>query len=604
VFLIIPMFFQKRQFLGLDIGSSSTKAVLFERAGRSLRVLSCQESVHEAEGILNDQELILEIGLWLQENSWREIPACLGIPQYYGSTMLADFPGGSRRAIAKMVAFETRQLAGVSEEGFVHSWQVFPSSFERACPVLITICNAGAINERLQGFKEKAHGNPVSSALNGLAMLNAFIDLEKTAAKSEQPVLLLDLGLTTSTVVIAAAGQALYAGTLSFAAERFNKALDHRQYQFLAGEGLQRLCQLNLADDSERSPMLIAARQLEEEIQQAVEHWRSVEKETLAKTPIEGVYVCGGASRIGTLQNWLEKRLEVPVHIFGPTWNGETRPEFVTAWGLALQAAGKAAVEIDLLPAPLRWEKQRKKRFPLLIAAVALFLLVFSAWQLQQFQSLGRATAAMRKQSSQLSTSGALADELTSLQKQLLSHEEQLLPLLIAGKQTLRLRQALEAMANACGDEDWFIYLGDESSFQPTDGKKQTGPVAAPSQGTSLFATAATATKSASAEPTAVEFPQRLLPGQRTLAHNFISAGYTPFVPAQPYEQVRKIARHLQEQGGFGGVDLLPENVRVTREDLFLPWQQFFRKLPESQFRAFMFKMPLEKNKTEKDEEE
>ncbi len=594
------MFLQKRQFLGLDIGSSSTKAVLFERAGRSLRVLSCQESVHEAEGILNEQELILEIGLWLKENSWREIPTCLGIPQYFGSTMLADFPGGNQRAIAKMVAFETRQLAGVSEEGFVHSWQVFPPAFERACPVLIAICNAGAINERLQSFKETAHGNPVASALNGLAVLNAFVDLEKEAAKSEQPLLLLDLGLSTSTVVIAAAGQALYVGTLSFAAERFNKALDNRQYHFLEGEGLQRLRQLNLADDSERSPMLIAARQLEEEIQQAVENWRSVEKENLAKTPIETVYLCGGASRIGSLRDWLEKRLEVPARIFGPTWDNETRPEFVTAWGLALQAAEKAAVEIDLLPAPMRWEKQRKKRFPLLIAAVAIFMLVFGAWQLRQFQSLGKETATMRKQTKQLSSSGALADELTSLQKQLLSHEEQLLPLLTAGKQTLRLRQALVAMADACGDDDWFIYLGDEESFHPIDQKKPAGAAATPSpRGASLFA--ATAPASKPAEATAVEFPQSLLPGQRKLAGNFISAGYTPFVPAQPYEQVRKIAHQLQEKGGFGGVDLLPENVRVTREDLFQPWQQFFRKLPESQFRVFMFKMPLEQSKEQRD---
>lgn len=591
------MFFQQRQFIGLDIGSSSTKAVLFERRGKALCLVSCQESVHEAEGVLNDQELIQEIGFWLKEKSWQTIPTCLGIPQYYGSTMLADFPGGNKTKISRMVAFETRQLSGVSEESFVHSWQVFPPAFDRPCPVLIAICNATAIGERLQSFKEKADGNPISGTLNALALLNAFIDLEREQACSGKPVLLLDLGQTSSTVVITAAGQPLYSGTLSFAAERFNKALNNRQYQLLEGEGLQRLKNFNFSDESERSPMLLAVRQLEDEIQQAVEHWRSVEKEALSKTPVESVYLCGGACRIGTLQNWLQNRLEVPVRFFGPEWKGEKRPEFVTAWGLGLQAAGKAAVDIELLPEPMRWEKQRRLRFPLLIASVAIFMLVFSIWQLYLFQSLGNEAADMRKQSSQLAVSGALTDELNRLQVQLLNHEQQLIPLLSAGKQTARLRDAITAMANACSQEDWFIYLGDEESFQPpAENQSGRSPASAPRQ--SLFSTTPLAPVAAASA--SEEFPQRQLPGTRSGIRNFISAGYTPFVPAQPYEQVRKIARHLQEQGGFAGVDLLPERIRVIREDLFQPWQQFFRKMPDAQFRTFMFKMPLEEGQRDR----
>lgn len=589
----VALSFQKKQFIGLDIGASSTKAVLFELHGKNLRLLSCQESVHAEEGILNDQELIQEIGFWLKENSWQAIPACLGIPQYYGSTMLADFPAGNKNKIAKMVAFETRQLAGVSDESFVHAWQVFPSAFDRPCPVLISICNATAVSERLQCFKEKAQGNPQSATLNALALLNAFIDLEKEQASSDKPVLLLDLGQTSSTVVIAAGGQPLYTGTLSFAAELCNKALNNRQYQFLEGEGLQRLQNVNLFDESERSPMLQAVRRLEDDIQQAVEHWRSVEKEALAKTPVEGVYLCGGASRIGTLQSWLQNRLEVPVHCFGPQWNGEIRPEFVTAWGLGLQAAGKAAVKIELLPQPLYWEKQRRRRFPLLVAAVAIFMLAFSVLQLHQYQMLGKDTAAMHKRTSQLSISGTLTDELNRLRNQLLSHEQQLIPILTAGKQTVRLREAIQAMADACSKEDWFIYLGDEDSFQPAAEKQAGLPASPPAARQTLFAAKTAPTPAAEAH-VPDEFPRRFLPGTRAGIRNFISAGYTPFVPAQPYEQVRKIARHLQEQGGFAGVDLLPESVRVTREDLFKPWQQFFRKIPDAQFRAFMFKMPLE----------
>ncbi|MFA6929549.1 MAG: hypothetical protein WCT05_04425 [Lentisphaeria bacterium] len=588
------MFFIKKQFSGVDIGSSGTKAVLFERSGKQLHLLSCQAAGNEAEGILNEQELYQEIGCWLKEKGWQEVPACLGIPQYSGSTMLADFPGGSTRAIAKMVRFETHQLAGVSEERFLSSYQVFSASFGRKSPVLIGICNEAAASERLRSFRELAQGNPASTALNGLALLNAFIALEKEKAASTKPILLLDLGQSSSNVVICAASQPLYVGTLSFAAERFNKALENREYQHLDSEGLARLRFINLLEERERSPMFLAARQLEDEIQQAVEHWRSTEKEALAETPIDTVFLCGGASRIGGLQEWLQNKLEVPVRIFGPQWNDAVQPEFVTAYGLGLQAAGCATVNIELLPEPLRLEKKRRQRFPLLIAALGLFMLSFSVLQWQQFLQIGRELRSMKQHTKELAVTGSLTDELESLQKQLIYQQEQLLPLLTAGNKMARLQKAIQALSEACGDKDWFVFLGDETSFFPTH--ESVAEHSAPSSATSaaLFSkTAMPATKNVTAS-LADEFPQRLLPRDLPPCRYFISAGYTPFVPTQPYEQVRKIARNLQEKGGFTGVDILPERDRVEREDLFLPWQQLFKRLPNAQFRAFVFKMPLD----------
>ncbi|NLF94948.1 MAG: hypothetical protein GX564_13765, partial [Oligosphaeraceae bacterium] len=72
-----------------------------------------------------------------------------------------------------------------------------------------------------------------------------------------------------------------------------------------------------------------------------------------------------------------------------------------------------------------------------------------------------------------------------------------------------------------------------------------------------------------------------------------ISAGYTNFVPSQPYERVREMARRLNESQSFAGVDILPESMRVVREDIFAPWIPFCKKIPRRQFKAFTFRMPV-----------
>lgn len=76
--------FSPKRYLGLDIGTTGPKGVVLERAGKKLRIVDCRRLDNVAEGILNEAELYQDIGGWLQENGWKQLPCCPRHPAISG----------------------------------------------------------------------------------------------------------------------------------------------------------------------------------------------------------------------------------------------------------------------------------------------------------------------------------------------------------------------------------------------------------------------------------------------------------------------------------------------------------------------------------------
>lgn len=589
--------FSAKRYLGLDLGTTGPKAVVLERAGKGVRLLSCRRLDNVAEGILNERELYQDIGVWLQESGWQKLPCCLGLPQYQASTLLADFPSGKRVELARMVAHETRQLAGVSDEVFVSDYHPFLSAGRGGTAVLIGISREQAVSERMRLFEEVCGGCLESVAMNGLALVNALCELVPSRRQSPEPVLLLDLGQETCTAVIWCGGRPLFLGTLLFACDRFHQAVQKKRPGVVLGDGVEGLGQINLNEESSGSPLLEAARQLEGEVHNVVEHWRSQEGEALARTPVAEVYLSGGGSRIGGLREWLQRRLEVPVTLYGPEVDGRCDPDYVVAYGLACQASGVGAVPVALLPAAWRWQRLRQRRLPWLAAGVTLLALTATLVQWRVWERAGVLLQERAETIRQMQASAALIPELDRMTRMLAEHEARVLPLAAAGNRTLKLRQALQALAASVGEQDWFIYLGDEQRYLPPT----TGGATA-SGGGRRVETAALFAVAAPSGPVA-EFSRRLSPADAWISRAFVAIGYTPAVSSQPYEQIREIKGRLDGQGCFAGVDLLPESGRISREDIFAVWNGTLRRQPRQSFKTFTFRLPLSPPVLQRDRE-
>lgn len=586
----------RNHYLGLDIGSSGPKALVLRRRGKVVDIAAAEKLDIAEEGILTEKELYQSVRDWLQSRGWAKLPLVLGTPQYLSTTLVSDFPAASSSALSAMVEHEARQLASLSDEAFVHDYQPLPAGCGRQQPVLIGLCREQTLRERLRLCAEAGLRHD-GLAMTGLAMVNAYCWCHPEAACSPQPVLLLDLGKDNSTAVVFAGGQPLFIGSLLFNADRFQKAMAERSGASKYDEKPSPE-RVNLLDEAPNSALLVAARQLETEIHNALEHWRNQEQAEMATALIEQVYICGGGSQLGGLDAWLEDRLESRVEVFGPLVGGVRRPEFVVALGLALQAAGEAELSLSLLPADIAWRLQRQRRWPWLAAALALVVVVLVVLEASWWRRSSRNLAAHRVRIEQLSQCGNYINGIEQLQRRRRQLEAELLPVVITGNQARRATAAIAHLGRACADDDWFIYLADEASYHAKrmSGSKlsaqrsTTPPAPAPAAG--MFG--ATAKPAVLSDRTAKdEFPALLSVFDFPCNHAYITAGYTPLQAEQPFEPIRNLVRKLNAGQEFHGVDQLSEQDRMGREDIFRPWIAFFKKFPKEEFKSFSFRLPL-----------
>ena len=209
---------RRNRATGLDIGQTTAKVVCLSRSGRKAVVTRAEIFRFRDEGILGDaeQETFQAIGSWLKELKLLNQRVVLGLPQYMATTQVNDFVKGVKGPeLERMVSYETTQLAGISDDAFLHDYAILPAGNGRVNPVLIGICREANVDD----FTGKAAEVAIAMedvAMDGLAMVNAFVQLHPDEARGAGVHLLMDIGTETTTVAIVCAGQALYIGSMMF----------------------------------------------------------------------------------------------------------------------------------------------------------------------------------------------------------------------------------------------------------------------------------------------------------------------------------------------------------------------------------------------------
>jgi type IV pilus assembly protein PilM len=582
----------KRLGLGLDLGSACFKSVVLGlRDGRPVMVRQNCLGLR-AQGILNEADLYAAAADWLQRTECAGLPTAVGLPQYLSTTQLLDFPAGTGEAgLDEMVAFETRQLAGLSDEEFIHDYHVLPAGFGRRNPVLIGICRESVIRERMTALQQAGVAVP-HLAMNGIAAVNSLLHLHREALGGQQPVLLVDLGQENSTAVILAAEQPLFVGSLLFGAEKLVKAVMAREdLKEAAAEAY--LAALDLLEESSRSALVQAVRKLVAEIEDAVSHWRAQERQELNEVPLSGIWLCGGAAKLKGLAPYLSEALHCPVNVFGPQdpQSGQPLPEMVVAFGLALQALGAAPVAIDLTPLDVRYQAHREKRFGFLVAACALATVLLAGVLLRAYLDARAELADIGAKMVELEACEKLIPRLEGARRGMDRYEAALVPLVQAGNRGRRLVEALEALATVCGEKDWLVYLGDEGSYKENAAPGYPrAPTAATAQ---AFFPGGDQRPVVGATVVAPEFPYRQLARQAAGTPSLVAAGYTPHQRDQRWEATREMIDKLRLLGPYAKVDLLLEVERIDRKDIFEPWVQYLKTQPGALYNPFSLRLTL-----------
>ena len=208
-------------------------------------------------------------------------------------------------------------------------------------------------------------------------------------------------------------------------------------------------------------------RSFQNEFTNNMEHWQSSEQEPLSTAPVAKIWLSGGGCRMKALSDFLSESQACPCEIYGPVVEkGQgPDPEYVIAYGLALQGIGLADLPISLAPRMLRWFHEKESKFIyLLIAAVVLFLCLFAGlaysyiWLTEQQENL-----AVKKE--ELSKCLTKIPELDKAQSDIAYFQAKMLPFVERGHRAGRFMRTMDELQKALNPGDWCVYIADKETY-------------------------------------------------------------------------------------------------------------------------------------------
>ncbi|MBO4345524.1 MAG: pilus assembly protein PilM [Victivallales bacterium] len=576
--------------LGLDIGAYSTKAVHVRRQGGRAEICAADTYNTSEEGILNETELLQSVRQWIGQHGWNSLATAVALPQYLVTTMIRSFPAtGKNNALDSMVSYEIGQVAGLSDESILHDHCTI-ESVGGNCRVLIGMCREQVSRDKLS-LLESAGLRADTIAVGGIAVANAFLELNPNVKNDSKVRLLIDLGHENSTAVVMRGAKPLFTGVLMFSGVKFEQACagDDRPNALKA----KSVKEINIEEEIGHSTILMAARLLENEIHGVVETWRAQENDETSKAIVEEVHICGGVSLIKGLGKWLEERLETPVNVFGPMVDGVTRPDLALAYGLAVQSLGCAALPLTIVPADVREERIRRKGWPLLATAVGVAVACMVVLDVVWYMRVNGRINYYENKLSGLQNCNEQINRIEAAYGELYSREANMIPLVASGTQAEHLKDALAAIGSACAEGDWFIYLADEHSYMRQDEKEKAKPR---EKRTDMFGGKDDAGEIAGQ----AEFPLKMSPRDVPVTQAYVAMSFSPNQENQPFAPAKEIAAKLNATGLFSGVDLMADKEHAGRGDIYRPWARFLSGV-RGQYRPYSFLLPFAEADVRKD---
>jgi len=588
--------------VGLDVGQSTVKAVAVARRGKRARVMGVKLLDCKSEGLLDAAEVHGQLPGWLADAGWKDAELTVGLPQYLVTTQINDFPPGSKHALGNMVAYETQQLAGLSEESFIYDHCPLEPGFGWENPVFIGICRDSVVSEQanlyLSGGLRLA-----DFGLSGLALIAAYRDLYPDATSDPNPQLLIDIGTESSTLVVLLQNQILFQSSLLFGSQRYTQALMQRLgANEEQADKAKEHSRLNASDTE--SPLVATTRFLEREIATALEHWRSQERAEVAGKMFGKVLLSGGGARLPGLAEYLGRSFGCPGEMIGFPMPGASRkkeaerdPRFLIAYGLALQGVGVSAAAVSLAPTEVSWLKMRLRNFRYLISAAAVFLAVTIAGFVWYHGKLTDESAKLSAEIHELEQCRSLIPNLERIMEDTAHREKILLPIVSKANRAQRFVDAIQTLSEAKGQNDWFVYVGDEGSYlakyaKADERKKPTEEEAREAVfGPGGFGEGSVADIGVSTIPS--EFTNGMLARDVKPLESLIVALYTPFQSGAPLKAVRDIVDSLNASAVFKDVDVAREKYDAGAKDIFDSWVDLFQDRRDLRLRAFILHTPF-----------
>lgn len=368
---------------GIEVGAGAIKAVKLEREGQSLKVVDFAVIPHKK--VLStpdlDQTDAIRVGLGalVSQHDLKKATIAISIPGHSAFARFAKLPPVEPSKIADIVKYEAVQQIPFPIDDVEWDYQVFANPDSPDVEAGIFAVTRERVMDKLGQWSDFSV-TPDIVNLSPISVFNA-IAYDMAFSNKTPGTVILDVGTTSTDLVVAEAGR-VWVRTFPVGGHQFTEALvEAFKLTYSKAEKLKREAETSKHARHVFQAMRPIFSDLAQEVQRSIGYYQSLHREA----NLTRLIVLGSTFNLPGLKKYLGQQLQMEVVQMGQfnrmTVDGPRAGEFqaatlnlATAYGLAIQGLGLAAIDANLMPVKVLREVMWKGKVKWFAAAAALSL--------------------------------------------------------------------------------------------------------------------------------------------------------------------------------------------------------------------------------------
>jgi type IV pilus assembly protein PilM len=341
----------KKNLVGLDIGSSSVKAVELAKKGSNLQLLNLGFENLQTDTIVDGQIMELNnvsnvISQIFSEHQIRTTRVCAGVSGHSVIVKNIVLPQMSSEELQESFSWHAEEHIPFDIADVNLDYELTSRS-EDALHVLMAACKSDKIANVKQAI-QLAGKQPVIIDVDAFALQNCYE--VNYRPRPGEIVALLNVGAATMNINILNGTRSIFARDASVGGSQYTSLLQRELgLSFEQAEGVKR--GMPLPEGTEARPIQPIIETVSEalalEVKKTVDFYRASAQD---ETGIQKILLAGGGSKLPGLADFLARKFEIPVEVFDPfrqievdsrkfdpDYMREIVPEMAVAVGLALR---------------------------------------------------------------------------------------------------------------------------------------------------------------------------------------------------------------------------------------------------------------------------
>jgi type IV pilus assembly protein PilM len=347
----------KKNLVGLDIGSSSVKAVELQKKGNSVQLMSLGYESLQPDTIVDGQIMELNnvsnvITNIFNQHTIRTTRVAAGVSGHSVIVKNIVLPQMSEEELQESFSWHAEEHIPFDIADVNLDYQVTGNSSD-ALHVLMAACKSDKIANVKQAI-QLAGKHPVIIDVDAFALQNCY-ELNYQP-KAGEVVALLNIGAATMNINILNGARSVFARDASVGGSQYTSLLQKELgLTFEQAERVKR--GMPLPEGLESRPIQPIIETVSDilalEVKKTMDFYRATAQ--VGGETIQKILIAGGGSKLPGLADYLAKRFEIPVEVFDPfkqievdsrkfdpDYMREVIPEMAIAVGLALRGVEAA----------------------------------------------------------------------------------------------------------------------------------------------------------------------------------------------------------------------------------------------------------------------